>query len=194
VRWRTPSWLLDRGTQDLAVDALARLRDYGVEATLELVGLEADAAYGAALRDRAARAGLAENVTFAGPSIDVAGRMRAADVVLVPAGEVTPAVLMEAMAHETPVVAARMGSIPSVVVDGESGLLVARDDAGAMALAIRRITTEPDLASRLTVAGRLRVEERFDEIRSHDRLKTELVRLAGESSRPRIPTKRVRVG
>jgi glycosyltransferase involved in cell wall biosynthesis len=163
--------------QDLAIDATARLRSEGVDVVLELVGPEPDAAYSAALRTRAARAGIADRVTFAGPSCDVAGRMRAADVVLVPAGEVTPLVLMEAMAHGTPVVAARMGSIPSVVTDGDCGLLVPSDDAAAIAAAIRRIATEPDLVSRLVTNGRRRAEERFDEIRSHERLQTELERL-----------------
>lgn len=164
--------------QDLALDALARLRADGVGATLELVGPEADAEYGAALRDRCAAAGTADAVTFAGPSRDVAGRIRAADVVLVPAGEVTPLVLMEAMANGTPVVAVRMGAIPTIVEDGVTGLLVPCDDAAAIARAIRRIADKPGLASRLALGGRRRVEERFDEIGSHERLEAELERLA----------------
>ncbi len=60
---------------------------------------------------------------FAGETDDVAGLLQAADALLLPAGEVTPLVLMEAMALRTPVVAARMGSIPDVVGDsaGRSG-------------------------------------------------------------------------
>jgi glycosyltransferase involved in cell wall biosynthesis len=173
--------------QDLAIDALVRLCAQGVRGTLELVGPEVDAAYGAALRDRAVRAGVDDRVTFAGPCSDVAAKMRAADVVLVPAGEVTPLVLMEAMAHGTPVVAARMGSIPSVVVDGDSGLLVPPDDPAAMALAIRRVATEPGLARRLSARARLRVEQCFDEVGSHQRLEAELERLADGGGRLRAP-------
>ena len=106
----------------------------GVDATLELlVGLEADLAYAADLRAQVAEHGLDERVRFAGQRSDVARRLLAADALLLPAGEVTPLVLMEAMAHGTPVIAARMGSIADVVGDdGHSGLLIAPDDAAAM--------------------------------------------------------------
>ena len=78
-------------------------------------------------------------VHFAGPTSDVAARLLAADALLLPAGEVTPLVLMEAMALRTPVVAARMGSIPDVVTDEVSGLLVAPDDPAALAAAVARL-------------------------------------------------------
>jgi glycosyltransferase involved in cell wall biosynthesis len=172
--------------QDLAISALASLRRAGVPATLELVGPEADAAYGAALRAQVASLGVAGSVTFAGPSGDVGARIRAADVVLVPAGEVTPLVLMEAMALGTPVVAARMGSIPSVVADGESGLLVPPGDAEAMAGAVRRIAADPVLATRLARGGRQRVQQRYDERASHARLEAELVRIADGGRRAAV--------
>jgi glycosyltransferase involved in cell wall biosynthesis len=162
--------------QDLAIEALATLRDEGVDAVLELVGSEADPTYAASLRRRCARADVVDRVQFRGLSSDVPGHMRAADVLLLPAGEVTPLVLMEAMALGTPVVAARMGSISSVVIDGESGLLVPAGDALAMARALRRIATEPALAARLSRGARTRVETHFDEARSHDRLRAELER------------------
>ena len=54
----------------------------------------------------------------------------------------TPLVLMEAMALRTPVVAARMGSIPDVVTDDVSGLLVDPDDPAALAAAVARLRRE----------------------------------------------------
>ena len=89
---------------------------------------------------------MAQQVHFAGPTSDVAARLLAADALLLPAGEVTPLVLMEAMALRTPVVAARMGSIPDVVTDEVSGLLVAPDDPAALAAAVARLRREPGLA------------------------------------------------
>lgn len=176
--------------QDLALSAVAQLRRGGVPATLELVGPEADAEYAAGLRASAATLGVADSVSFAGPSGDVPARIRAADVVLVPAGEVTPLVLMEAMALGTPVVAARMGSIPAVVADGESGLLVPPGDAEAMADAIRAIAGDPELATRLIRGGRRTVRERFDERASHARLEAELMRLAADRTRSPRPAPR----
>jgi glycosyltransferase involved in cell wall biosynthesis len=167
--------------QDLAVSALAHLAAEGVDATLELVGLEADSDYAAQLRAQVTQAGLGDRVSFAGQRSDVAQRLLAADALLLPAGEVTPLVLMEAMAHGTPVIAARMGSIADVVGDdGRSGLLVAPDDAAAMAAAVRRVADEPGLAASLSEHGRLRVEQHFDEARSHERLREEIELLMAE--------------
>jgi glycosyltransferase involved in cell wall biosynthesis len=163
--------------QDLAVGALATLQRRGIAAELTLVGPESDAAYADDLRSIAAEHGVADRLHLVGASSEVAAHLRAADALLVPAGEVTPLVIMEAMAHGTPVIAARMGSIPDVVVDGESGLLVAPDDAEAIATAMTRLQQEGGLAQRLAAGGRQRVEERFDEARSHLRLREEIDRL-----------------
>jgi glycosyltransferase involved in cell wall biosynthesis len=163
--------------QDLAVAAVAALKNHGLDAELEFVGAEADTAYAAEVRALAQRAGVAERVRFVGQSSDVPGHLLAADALLLPAGEVTPLVIMEAMALGTPVIAARMGSIPDVVVDGASGLLVTPDDPAATAAAIARLRGEPGLASALADSGRLRVEQHFDEARSHVRLREEIARL-----------------
>ena len=170
--------------QDLAVAALASLRRQGVDGELTFVGHEADAAYAAEVRALAEREGLGEHVHFAGQSSDVAAHVLGSDVLVLPAGEVTPLVLMEAMALGVPVVAARMGSIPDVVVDGESGLLVVPDDADAFAAAIARLQREPALTRVLADGGRSRVEEHFDRDRSHRKLNEEIQRLTAPRARP----------
>ena len=101
--------------QDVAIAAVRELHDRRLEAELTLVGIEADRTYAAELRDQVRDLDLGRLVHFAGPTSDVAAPLQAADALLLPAGEVTPLVLMEAMALRTPVVAARMGSIPDVV-------------------------------------------------------------------------------
>ena len=65
-----------------------------------------------------------------------------------------PTVLIEAMAMEIPVVATQVSGIPELVVDGETGLLVAPDDAPALAEALARLLQDQDLARRLAGAGR----------------------------------------
>jgi len=163
--------------QDLAVEALRCLHDDGVAAELVLVGASADETYAREVQALAHTVGVADRVTFAGQSDDVAMHLLRSDVLLLPAGEVTPLVLMEAMAYQTPVVAARMGSIPDVVVHEQSGLLVAPDDAEAMAAAVRRLAEQPALSAALRAGARERVETHFDEAQSHERLRLELQRL-----------------
>ncbi len=164
--------------QDLAVSALASIRDAGVDAKLEILGRATDHASTSCLHELVDDLELRDRVDFVGESSDVLGRMRSSDAVLVPAGEVTPLVLMEAMAVGTPVVAARMGSIPDVVVDGESGLLVEPGNADAIADAVCRLRDEPVLRRRLVTGGREQIERHFDQSRSNDTLRAEVRRLA----------------
>jgi UDP-N-acetylglucosamine:LPS N-acetylglucosamine transferase len=178
--------------QDLAVSALAAMQSHGLDAELTLVGPEADPAYAAEVRTLAKRTSVAERVHFAGQSSDVPRHLLAADALLLPAGEVTPLVIMEAMALGTPVIAARMGSVPDVVVDGSSGLLVPPDDPHAFATAVARLHRERTLARALADGARRRVEEHFNQARSHERLREEIQRLVAAHAPRRVPVASLR--
>jgi phosphatidylinositol alpha-mannosyltransferase len=67
-------------------------------------------------------------------------------------------VLVEAMAAGVPVVATDIPGYREVVRNGEDGLLVPPNDHVALADAIRRILSEPELASALAAAGRARAQ------------------------------------
>lgn len=70
-------------------------------------------------------------------------------------------VLIEAQACGVPVIASRMGGIPSVIDDGASGLLVPPRDPKGLAEAISRVLDDPALAEALSTYGLRSVVERF---------------------------------
>ena len=67
-------------------------------------------------------------------------------------------VLVEAACRGRGVVGSRVGGIPDLVMDGETGILVPAGDAVALADAIERVLSDIALAERLGAAARIRVE------------------------------------
>jgi glycosyltransferase involved in cell wall biosynthesis len=68
-----------------------------------------------------------------------------------------PTVAMEAMAVGKPVIASRIGGLPEIVADGETGILVPPGDAEALRSAMARLVNDPALAARMGAAGQERV-------------------------------------
>jgi len=144
------------------VEAVAKLRTERPEAHLVVVGrLRAESPVAAAI-DRLSLNGA---VRFeSGVSDDRMEELYAeATVAVVPSlyeGFSLPAV--EALACGVPLVATTGGALPEVVgEDGVTGMLVPPGDPGALAVAIKSVMDDPDLAARLSAAGRQRVLERF---------------------------------
>ena len=69
-------------------------------------------------------------------------------------------VLLEAMAHASPVVATKVGGMPEMARAGEDALL-AEPDAGALAAAIKSLLDHPDRAARIAESGHKRVISEF---------------------------------
>jgi glycogen synthase len=65
-------------------------------------------------------------------------------------------VLVEAMVSGVPVVASRVGGIPEVVVDGETGVLVPPGDVDALAEALDRLVADPERRRAMSLAARER--------------------------------------
>ena len=80
---------------------------------------------------------------------------RAADVVAVPSyNESFGLVALEAQASGTPVLAARVGGLPTAVAEGRSGLMVDSHSADDWAGALRRILGDVGLRARLAAGAR----------------------------------------
>jgi alpha-maltose-1-phosphate synthase len=68
---------------------------------------------------------------------------------------------LEAMACETAVVASRVGGIPEVVAEGETGYLVEPANPEELAARVNGLVGDPELAARFGKAGRKRAVEHF---------------------------------
>ena len=134
---------------DLAVQALAEIDD----AILWAVGGPSGADGPAELervQDLAADLGVAERLQILPPQPhhELADYYRAADVCLVPSRtESFGLVALEAAACGTPVVAASVGGLRSIVVDGETGLLVEGRDPLEWATAVALLLDDRELAA-----------------------------------------------
>jgi glycosyltransferase involved in cell wall biosynthesis len=69
--------------------------------------------------------------------------------------------LLEAMASGTPVVASRVGGVPEIVIDGQTGFLVPPGDEAALHDCLARLLGDPPLARRMGEQARALVLERF---------------------------------
>lgn len=141
--------------------------------TLTIVGDDFQGSrYGPMLRQSVERGTDARHVKFVGHvpfGPDLFSLYDAHDVVVVPSRtEGFPQVVFEAMARGTPVIATRVGGIPSVVEDRLSGLLIPPDDAEAMATAIEAVLTDDRLWEDLSRSGIViaRKHTRSREVRS----------------------------
>lgn len=148
------------------IEAAARLRGR-VAARLVVVGIGPDRRR---LETLARSLGVADVVEFRDkvPDAELQQAYATTDVLVLPSildargdTEGLGVVLLDAMSCGIPVIASRVGGIPDIIVDGESGVLVPPADAGALADAIERLARDPAYARRLGEGGRARVQTHF---------------------------------
>jgi glycosyltransferase involved in cell wall biosynthesis len=145
-------------TDDL-LTMLAGVRERGVDALLLLVG---DGDDRERLEQRAHDLGLARSCLFLGYQEDVAPWYAICDaVVLTSASEGTPVTIIEALAAGRPVVATKVGGVPDVVDEGETGFLVRPHDTHALAERLEILAGDPVRRRAMGELGRERVLERY---------------------------------
>jgi glycosyltransferase involved in cell wall biosynthesis len=119
------------------------------------------------------RLGIRRAVTFLGWRRDMVNVYANLDVVaLTSLNEGSPVALIEALASARPVISARVGGVPEVVLDGVTGLTVPPSDPAAMAQGVLELLRDRDLAARLAAAGRRHVYPRYDSSRLVDDVRT----------------------
>jgi glycosyltransferase involved in cell wall biosynthesis len=155
----TAAVLEPRKGHQVLLDAFASLCRDGIPLRWVICG---DGSLRDQLREQVAARGLSERVVFTGFSSEVPRLLAGADVFVLPSlHEGLGIAAMEAMAVALPVIASRIGGLPEIVVDGETGLLVPAGDAAVFATAIRRIAGDPAAAHDMGRRGRARAFDRF---------------------------------
>jgi D-inositol-3-phosphate glycosyltransferase len=143
---------------DVAVRTLAEVRRHRSDVRLRIVGGESGgtgvATSVASLTELARELGVVEHVVFepALPQAELAARLRAADLVLVPSrSETFGLIALEAQACGTPVIAARVAGLEVVVGDG--GMLVDGHEPADHAAAVLTLLDDPARMAAARAAG-----------------------------------------
>ena len=138
-------------------------------ATLVIVG---DGPQREALEAQVRAAGLQSRVHFAGNQRDVVPWMQALDIFALPsyANEGVPQALMQAMMVGLPCVTTTVGGMGELAMDGDTALVVAPENPGALRSALERLMADAALRMKLGHAARRHCAERFSYERMLDRM------------------------
>jgi glycosyltransferase involved in cell wall biosynthesis len=165
--------LTDHKGQRYLVEAVPAIRAARPDARVVIIG---EGELRAALGSQARALGLGDALIFAGfrPPEEIPSILKAIDVFVFPSVlEGLGTSLFDAMAAGAPIVASRVGGIPEIVRDGESGLLVPPRDPRALAEAVARVLNDAALARRLSEAA-----QRFVRVEgTNDRMVEETIRV-----------------
>jgi glycosyltransferase involved in cell wall biosynthesis len=159
--------LINKKGFDLLVAACGILRDRGLEFRCEIIG---EGPLQEELQRQIRQHNLVEQVQLLGPKgqAEIATRLSDATVFSLPCRvdpdggmDNLPTVIMEAMAAALPVVSTDVGGVHEMVIDGETGSLVSTENPIAIAEAISRFISDPDLARSFGQSARARTAKVF---------------------------------
>ena len=159
--------LISKKGFDILIDACAILRERGLDFQCEIIG---EGPLRHELQARIDHHRLGDRVTLVGPKPQraVASRLAEATVLTLPcrvdpdgAMDNLPTVIMEAMAAALPVVTTDLGGIRDMVVDGETGFLIAPENTSAIADATGQFLGDRVLARSFGERGRQRAVDLF---------------------------------
>lgn len=147
-------------------------RNWGADAPfLELIG---DGPEKTRLQETVAGAGLEDKITFAGqlPFEEVQRRLARARLLVLPSlcFEGFPMVIREALALGVPVAASRIGSIPCIIADGETGVLFEPNDAVDLERVVKYMWKIPQKLSAMAMEARKTFEKSYTANTNHETL------------------------
>ncbi|MGI8734678.1 MAG: N-acetyl-alpha-D-glucosaminyl L-malate synthase BshA [Pyrinomonadaceae bacterium] len=134
------------------VEILARVLKKNLNARLIMVG---DGSERTNAEHRARCLGIYEKCSFVGEQPKIVDYLSAADVLLLPSEQESFGLAaLEAMACEVPVIASRVGGVPEVVTDGETGFLSEVGDIAKMADDAARLLADEKLRKEMGTRAR----------------------------------------
>lgn len=138
--------------------AFSRLLTLHPEITLRIVGISSAAPdYVAELKQTHAKLIASGKVVFTG-GIDqrtLIEEYRKSDIFVLPSlGETAPVAISQAMCAGLPVVSTRIGGIPDMIAEGETGYVVEPSDSAALEAALQKLLDDPALIQAMGTAGR----------------------------------------
>jgi glycosyltransferase involved in cell wall biosynthesis len=168
--------------QDIFLRVAAQWAKSGRPGRFAIIGgaFNEDAPFETHLREFVQHHGLAQRVHFVPFQPDIASAISSLDVLIHASTKPEPfgRVLIEAMALEVPVIAARGGGVPEIVTDGVDGLLVPPGDVAGTTHALERLLNHPNSRSPIIEAASRTVREKF----SMERVFTDWHALLSEAS------------
>lgn len=164
---------------DLAIRALPEVLSVHPTAALSIAG---DGPARPELENLAAELGVRDQVAFLGwvrPE-EIPPLLNRSTCVLIPSRwqEAFGLVALQAAQMARPVIATRTGGLPEVVLDGETGFLVEREDPGALAQAIVTLLADPEMMKKLGDSAREHVFKNFSwdaYLEAHDQLYQKII-------------------
>lgn len=106
--------------------------------------------------------GLENNISFTGHVRGLAPYYRAMDMQVMPSfTEGMPNAALEGMYMGLPLIASKVGGVPEVVLDNETGVLIPAGNTEVLASAMLRLCANPNLRQQCGQAGKNRVMEHF---------------------------------
>lgn len=139
--------------QDIFLQAAAKLANRFSEVEFLLVG---DGPYREDLEQLARKLGITHRVKFLRERHDIPEVLAGMDIsVVASSSESLSNVILESMAAGKPVIATRVGGNTELVTEGETGLLIPRQDIDALAHAIEKLLTAPHLRRQMGEAAQV---------------------------------------
>lgn len=181
----TTGSLIERKGIDLIIDAVEIMAGRGIPARLAIIG---DGPERVRLEEQVRQLSMNDTIHFLGERSNVAGLLRGGVDLFVSGAreEVFGLALAEASLAGVAVVAPKVGGIPSVVVDGKTGLLVEPENSNALAEAMDVLYVMPERRRLMGDAGRDHVLNNFTiarNIQSFEELYRQLLNTAASQMR-----------